>query len=267
MLARGRGNGQTLPGDPASLTRSSLPGLLDGSELRSAFAAAAHHLRELAPGIDAINVYPVPDGDTGSNMSATLRAAVEQTALLDGTPEIAPVLQALARGALYGARGNSGVILSQALRGFARGAGSPGRFDASTLAAGLREASAAAYAAMTQPQEGTMLTVLRRAAEGAAAHAAMLTGGGRSTPCAGTLAEAIRVAQEAETATIEQLPALREAGVPDAGGEGVCVILRGLYGAITGAAPAVCRFPLPHHRQRHCVGPSRRFRLLHRVPP
>ncbi len=237
MLARACCNGQTLPGDPASLTRSSSPGLLDGPELRAAFAAASQHLRELAPSIDAINVYPVPDGDTGSNMSATLRAAVEQTALLEGVPDVAAVLQTLSRGALYGARGNSGVILSQALRGFARGADAPRGFDASALAAGLREASIAAYAAMTDPHEGTMLTVLRCAAEAAASHASTLQGAGATAPCTSTLAEAIRAAQDAEAATIDQLPALREAGVPDAGGEGVCVILRGLFAAITGAAP------------------------------
>lgn len=222
--------------DPGAAVADSL---LDGDGLRSAFAAASQHLRESAAAVDAINVYPVPDGDTGSNMSATLRAAVERTAVLEPSATIASVLSELSRGALYGARGNSGVILSQALRGFAAGAGSPERFDAAALASGLEAAARTAYAAMVHPEEGTMLTVLREAGAAAREHAGTLAGGGVAVPCVGTLARAVACAEEAERETQFQLAALREAGVPDAGGEGVCVILRGLYAAITGSVPPV----------------------------
>ena len=144
---------------------------LDGRQLRDAFATASQHLSDASASLDAINVYPVPDGDTGSNMAATLRDAVNSAAALGDSPSIAETLNALARGALYGARGNSGVILSQALRGLAIGVGDQEIFDARGLADGLAGGAKSAYAAVSKPAEGTMLTVLRRAAEGAEAAA------------------------------------------------------------------------------------------------
>ncbi|MFN8615612.1 MAG: DAK2 domain-containing protein [Dehalococcoidia bacterium] len=212
---------------------------LDGAALRRVFAAASAHLRASAKAVDAINVYPVPDGDTGSNMSATLREAVDRALSLDGEATVPEVLQAIAKGALYGARGNSGVILSQALRGFAEGVGTTARLDGASLANGLRQAAQQAYRAVSKPQEGTMLTVLREAGDAAMTEADTLPGDGRGTGCAPVLAAAVRAADRAEAATIDQLPALKEAGVPDAGGEGVCVILRGLLAAIVGGAPEV----------------------------
>ena len=195
------------------------PALLDGSGLRDAFAAAAAHLRESARAVDAINVYPVPDGDTGTNMFATLREAVDTAAVIDGEVNVAAVLQAIARGSLYGARGNSGVILSQALRGFATGVGARDSFDAAALAAGLDAGAEAAYRAVSKPVEGTMLTVLREAAAGAKSFTATLSDGGGGQPCVSSLQAAVRAAEEAEARTPEQLPALAEAGVTDAGGE------------------------------------------------
>lgn len=217
--------------------------LINGTQLRDAFVAASQHLREMAKGIDAINVYPVPDGDTGSNMAATMREAIDTALLLGAEPAVPALLEAVARGALYGARGNSGVILSQALRGFSAGVGEAGEFDAAAVARGLVEAAAEAYAAVSKPQEGTMLTVLRAAGDAALEMTRTLMDGGAGHPCAGTLAAAIRAAEEAEARTIEQLRELREAGVPDAGGEGVCAILRGLYAAITGTAPPPALIP------------------------
>ena len=140
---------------------------------------------------------------------------------------------------VMGARGNSGVILSQALRGFAEGVGTTARLDGASLANGLRQAAQQAYRAVSKPQEGTMLTVLREAGDAAMTEADTLPGDGRGTGCAPVLAAAVRAADRAEAATIDQLPALQEAGVPDAGGEGVCVILRGLLAAIVGGAPEV----------------------------
>ena len=212
---------------------------LDGAALRRVFAASAQYLRDSAKAIDAINVYPVPDGDTGSNMSATFREAVDRALALDGEPAVAEVLSAIAKGALYGARGNSGVILSQALRGFAAGVGERAELDGAALADGLRQAADQAYKAVSKPQEGTMLTVLREASAGARTAADALAEGGSGTGCARVLGAAVAAADRAEAATMDQLESLREAGVPDAGGEGICVILKGLLGAITGALPAV----------------------------
>ncbi len=207
----------------------------DGAELRAAIAAAAEYLAACAAAVDAINVYPVPDGDTGSNMAATLREASDHALALPGPATVAETLAAVARGALYGGRGNSGVILSQALRGLAEGAGEVGRLDGAALARGLRHAAESARGAVAEPVEGTMLTVLRAAAEGAEerAHA--------HAPDA--LEAALRAAERAEAATIDQLPALREAGVTDAGGEGVCVILRGLLAALRGELPPPAAIP------------------------
>src|SRR5262245_55653981 len=104
------------------MTAESAPAeALDGAAVGRAFSIASEHLREQAKAVDAINVYPVPDGDTGSNMSLTLREAVERALAIEASATVGETLAALAKGALYGARGNSGVILSQALRGFATG--------------------------------------------------------------------------------------------------------------------------------------------------
>lgn len=201
---------------------------ISGDRLRELFAVAAAHLEELAPAVNAINVYPVPDGDTGSNMSATLREAVRIAGDLPPGAPVGEVAAAIARGGLYGARGNSGVILSQALRGFAAALAARESLDGPAFAAALTAAADSAYSAVAEPREGTMLTVLRAAAQGA---------GSTPTPAAlaDVLSSAVGAAEEAEARTIDQLPQLREAGVTDSGGEGVCVILRGLHAALTGA--------------------------------
>lgn len=217
-------------------------GILNGEHLCSAFHAAAIHLRDRAAAIDAINVYPVPDGDTGTNMAATLHAGVE-AAIAVQAPAVSSVLAALAKGALYGARGNSGVILSQALKGFRAGVGDRESLDAAAIALGLEQASTAAYAAVGKPVEGTMLTVLRAAAGAATARAGTLPAGGVGQACPSTLEAAVTAAEAAEALTIEQLQSLREAGLPDAGGEGICVILRGLLAAITGTTPTIHLLP------------------------
>ena len=217
--------------------------LLDGDRLREAFRTANTVLRESAAAVDAINVYPVPDGDTGTNMAGTLREAVDATLVLSPSATVPEVLAALARGALYGARGNSGVILSQALKGLAAGAGDREQLDAAGLAAGLAAAADAAYRAVSKPAEGTMLTVLRASGAAAQGHAATLENQGDQVPCVTTLQAAVAAAEEAEARTPEQLPALAEAGVTDAGGEGICVILRGLLAGITGRAAAPVPMP------------------------
>src|SRR6185312_1489721 len=219
------------------MTTTRVSASLDGRQLRAAFVTASQYLADASASIDAINVYPVPDGDTGSNMAATLRDAVESTATLGPAPSVAEMLSALARGALYGARGNSGVILSQALHGFAVGVAARHRFDARCLADGLAQGSRAAYAAVSRPAEGTMLSVLRRAAGEATRVAATFPDEGRGAACVPVLEAAIAAAESAQRDTTSQLPALAEAGVPDAGGEGICEILRGLHTALSGRSP------------------------------
>jgi DAK2 domain fusion protein YloV len=175
--------------------------------------------------IDDLNVYPVPDGDTGTNLTLTVRAAVEQ---LNATTarDVATLASELTRAALMGARGNSGVIFSQILRGFAEVVAQAERLDAPTLARAFRGASDAAYSAVTKPVEGTMLTVIREMAEEAEAQA---DGTAREL-----LAAVVRRGADAVERTPELLDVLRNAGVVDAGGAGLLEIVRGIAAALAG---------------------------------
>ena len=175
--------------------------------------------------IDDLNVYPVPDGDTGTNLTLTVRAAVEH---LDATNATDPATLAheLTRAALMGARGNSGVIFSQILRGFAEVVAEADALDAPTLARAFRGASDAAYRAVRKPVEGTMLTVIREMAEEAEAHV---------DGTVGELAAAVVLrGAEAVERTPELLDVLRNAGVVDAGGAGLLEIVRGIAAALAG---------------------------------
>ena len=169
--------------------------------------------------INRLNVYPVPDGDTGTNMGRTLDAVVAE--LAGAAPDMASTCQAISHGSLMGARGNSGVILSQILRGLSSSIGATGDAgaDAVALSDALTRAAAAAYEAVLKPIEGTILTVVRESAEGAAAAAA----NGQA------LVEVIRAAREsgrdALARTPEMLPVLKDAGVVDAGGAGFLLLL------------------------------------------
>jgi DAK2 domain fusion protein YloV len=170
--------------------------------------------------IDDLNVYPVPDGDTGTNMTETVRAVV--TALeRDADADIV-------RAALMGARGNSGVILSQLVRGAVEALGEEKGIDAAAIARALRGASDAGYAAVRNPQEGTMLTVSRELAEKAEALAAS------DPPVAEALGELVAHGERALAATTGQLDILRQAGVVDAGGAGVLELLRGIAAHVRG---------------------------------
>jgi DAK2 domain fusion protein YloV len=177
--------------------------------------------------IDDLNVYPVPDGDTGTNLTLSARAiveALEATAAVDR----ATLADELTRAALLGARGNSGVILSQIVRGFADVAGRARETDVATIVAGLRAASDAAYAAVREPVEGTMLTVIRELAEAAEQSSA--------TSVDALLEELMRAGDESVRGTTAKLDVLRAAGVVDAGGAGLAEILRGAVAAATGQA-------------------------------
>ena len=169
--------------------------------------------------IDDLNVYPVPDGDTGTNMTETVRAVVSA---LERDPDADVV-----RAALMGARGNSGVILSQLVRGAVEAVGDEG-IDAAAIARVLRGASDAGYAAVRNPQEGTMLTVARELAEKAEALASS------ESPVAEALAELVAHGEQALAATTDQLDILRQAGVVDAGGAGVLEIVRGIAAHVRG---------------------------------
>jgi DAK2 domain fusion protein YloV len=197
-----------------------------GEQVLAALRSALAWLQANQEEINDLNVFPVPDGDTGSNMYLTLRSAVEEAQ--DATPagSASAVLAAAAHGSLMGARGNSGVILSQVLRGLSQGVGTHPRLDASNWAQGLHEARTVAYKAVMKPTEGTILTVVREAADAAAKAAE------DSADIVVVLEQAVRASHAAVERTTEQLQVLRDAGVVDAGGFGFAVILEGLSRSI-----------------------------------
>ncbi|MEP6759944.1 MAG: DAK2 domain-containing protein [Sporichthyaceae bacterium] len=199
----------------------------NAAAVRAWLAAGRDGLAAAREEIDDLNVYPVPDGDTGTNLHLTVESAAEAVAELPADADRADVLSALAGGALMGARGNSGVILSQILRGLGDGLdGHPG--DAAAFGSALEQAAEAAYAAVADPVEGTMLSVLRAAAEVTKTDEAR-------RDLASLVTVAAEAAREALDRTPDQLEVLRQAGVVDAGGRGVCVLLDALEEVVTGA--------------------------------
>lgn len=191
-----------------------------GREYAAAFQHAADWLLAHRDEVNALNVFPVPDGDTGTNMAMTMSASVKD--IEDDETGVDEVARQIAHGALLGARGNSGVILSQIFRGMAIGVDSRQTLDGRDLAASLRHGREMAYKAVMRPVEGTMLTVIRGAADSATAAAE------RSSSLHTVLAEAIVGAQKALDSTPDLLDVLKQAGVVDAGGRGVVLILEGL---------------------------------------
>lgn len=181
-------------------------------------------LQEHRESLNRLNVYPVPDGDTGTNMTLTMESVV---GALDGKSSLADVAQAMAHGSLMGAQGNSGIILSQILRAWADAFRDLKDIDPAQFGDGLERASAAAYKAVGNPVEGTILTVLRRAAEEARA----ASGDGLST----LLDRVYTRAEQALLETPELLPVLKAAGVVDAGGAGLLLLLACLREQISGA--------------------------------
>jgi uncharacterized protein len=203
--------------------------VFDGQDLKKALLAGAAWLEEHREAINALNVFPVPDGDTGSNMSATMQAAIRGIAESNETS--AGVIAAkLAHGALMGARGNSGVILSQTLRGVAQGLENKKTFAAPDLAVALEEASRLAYRAVLKPVEGTILTVVRESAEAAKISAE------RGDDLVGQMQEVVIAARMSVARTPDLLPTLKQAGVVDSGGQGFCTILEGIWRYIRGEA-------------------------------
>ncbi len=202
--------------------------------VRGLVGAALASLETSRSRIDDLNVYPVPDGDTGTNLTLTVRAVADAVASAEASDRPA-LAHAVARAALMGARGNSGVILSQIVRGAVDVlASSTNGVDPRLAARALRGASDAAYRAVRRPVEGTMLSVVRELAEEAERRVV------EPGPLGDLLVELVRHGEEAVARTPEQLDVLREAGVVDAGGAGLVELLRGLAGAVSGeeVAPA-----------------------------
>ncbi len=185
--------------------------------LRDTMTSFRDAVRDHAAGIDRLNVYPVPDGDTGTNMARTLDAVVD--ALAAAGDDMHGTCEAISRGSLMGARGNSGVILSQILRGMAGVLERAGDGSGATVAEAFRAAAEAAYGAVLRPVEGTILTVVREAADAAEVAAAA------GASVVGVLVAARDAGRTALARTPELLPVLRDAGVVDAGGAGFLLLL------------------------------------------
>ncbi|GAH24675.1 unnamed protein product, partial [marine sediment metagenome] len=194
---------------------------IGGQDLREMFAAATAWLEKSASDIDALNVFPVPDGDCGTNMLLTMRSSIEE-AYRAPDRSASAVAQAMANGALMGARGNSGVILSQIWRGLAQGLAGKESFTGSDLAEALLQASTMAYKGLSNPVEGTILTVVREASAAAQAQAAS-----GNDDLISVMEATVSAANESVANTPSLLSVLREAGVVDAGGQGLYTLLDG----------------------------------------
>jgi DAK2 domain fusion protein YloV len=204
----------------------------DGAGLLEAFRAAVDNLEAHVDEINGLNVYPVPDGDTGSNMLATVRAALDEAeGVADESAE--RIAAAVSFGALMGARGNSGVITSQIFRGMAEGLAGKKRFNGLDLAHALSQGAKAAYGAVAKPVEGTILTVIRESAAAAVAAAE------RDADLEAVLAVTVDAAEKSVARTPSLLAILREAGVVDSGGQGLYRLFQGALLHLVGRAPAV----------------------------
>ena len=227
----------------------------DGAKFLAAFRSAVANLAANVDEVNALNVFPVPDGDTGSNMLATVRAALEAADALGLGPdaEAGQVAHAVAQGALMGARGNSGVITSQILGGIAHALEGKRRFNGLDLAHALDAGTKKAYAAVTRPVEGTILTVIREAS------AAAIAAAERDNDARAVLAATVEAAERSVAKTPTLLEVLREAKVVDSGGQGLFRLMEGALsaargrpvgddatasGAATGLAPAAPRTPV-----------------------
>jgi DAK2 domain fusion protein YloV len=199
-----------------------------GRELREMFCVATRWLEINATVINALNVFPVPDGDTGTNMLLTMRSTMAEAAHPPDT-NASDIAQAMARGALMGARGNSGVILSQIMKGFAKGLSGQVSFGSSGMAEALVQASMAAYEAISKPREGTMLTVIKDAARVAKSNTDK-----DSQDLLALMETVVEEARASVERTPQLLDVLREAGVVDAGGQGIYVILNGILHYLRG---------------------------------
>jgi len=229
----------------------------DGAKLLAAFRSGVANLAAHVDEVNALNVFPVPDGDTGTNMVATVRAALDAADALGAGPEVEAwrVAHAIAQGALMGARGNSGVITSQILGGMAHALEGKRRFNGLDLAHALESGTKKAYAAVQRPVEGTILTVIREAS------AAAIAAAEQRNDAEGVLAATVEAAERAVAKTPTLLEVLREAKVVDSGGQGLFRLLEGALSAargkpITGDEAAPRHTPVEVMRRPFILGPE-----------
>lgn len=201
--------------------------IIDAELLQKAFIAGAYNLERNKEYINELNVFPVPDGDTGSNMSLTIMAAAKEVGALV-QPTIEELSKTISGGSLRGARGNSGVILSQLLRGFCREIKNKKEITATILADGFVRGVETAYKAVMKPKEGTILTVAKGMAEKAVEMADMCTN------IEELVEEVISYGDEVLERTPDLLPVLKEAGVVDSGGQGLMEFMKGAYNGLIG---------------------------------
>ena len=208
------------------------PAVIDGAQLLSWARRTVQVLKVHREEINRLNVFPVPDSDTGSNMAHTMSAALENAETVESPASCADIASALAVGSIKGARGNSGVVLSQVLRGVAQAA-AEGDLDAASVADALSNAVVYVERAITDPVEGTIVTVLRKAATAAQE---ALSGAAGESPLDAVTSAAVTAAEEALEQTPSQLAELRDAGVVDAGGRGLVLLLTALRDEVAGRA-------------------------------
>jgi DAK2 domain fusion protein YloV len=214
---------------------------MDGEVVRRWIRLAADALAQTRSAIDALNVFPVPDSDTGTNLHLTLLSAATAVEAVPARAGLAEVWRAATQGAMLGACGNSGIIVSQLLRGLGDICASASPCDGPVVARAFEHAAALARAAVNRPAEGTVLTVADAAARAAAGRAA-------GSSLAEVVAAAAAGARLALARTQQQLDVLAASGVVDAGAAGLCVLLDALSAAVTGAAPAAYQVPAPSPR-------------------
>ena len=200
---------------------------INAAVLAKMFLNGAKNLEAKKEWINELNVFPVPDGDTGTNMSMTILSAAKEVSALT-QPDMASIAKAISSGSLRGARGNSGVILSQLFRGFTKVIAKEQELTVPVLSAAFQKAVETAYKAVMKPKEGTILTVAR----GAADKAAQMAEETDDLVC--FLGEVIEEAERVLKKTPDMLPVLKQAGVVDSGGQGLVVILQGTYDALLG---------------------------------
>ncbi|WMM26742.1 DAK2 domain-containing protein [Tissierella sp. MB52-C2] len=201
--------------------------ILDGTMLKKALAGAAKFLEDNKEEVNSLNVFPVPDGDTGTNMSLTVNSAIKQGINLN-EDSVSKIALATSHGSLMGARGNSGVILSQLFRGFANGLNEKDTADIKTIAEAFKQAADTAYKAVMKPTEGTILTVARECGEYAVSISK------QEKDILVFLKKVIDHGEKSLARTPEMLPVLKQAGVVDAGGKGLLYVLIGAYNALAG---------------------------------
>lgn len=201
--------------------------VITGALLRKMVISGANYLEENSEYVNSLNVFPVPDGDTGTNMSLTMKSSVKELNMLT-TNDMETVCDAISKGALKGARGNSGVILSQILKGFTSYFTNMKEIKSIDFANALIEGANIAYKAVTKPKEGTILTVIRAMAD------ASIKIAKKESDLEAFLKQVLDVGEEALAMTPELLPVLKKAGVVDAGGRGLLIILNGFLKIVSG---------------------------------